>query len=160
MKNLWAPWRKKYIFHPDVKGCIFCDKPKQKGAAADARNFVLERGRSAFALLNLYPYNNGHFMVAPYRHIGSPTDLTEKEALEIFGMAKRWMLKCDRALKPHGYNLGMNIGKVAGAGFDAHIHLHVVPRWRGDTNFMPVVSGHKVVSQSLTQLRKSLLSMK
>ncbi len=109
-------------------------------------------------MLNLYPYNAGHVMVSPYRHVASVADLTEEECLEMFRIARAAMKRIDRVLKPHGYNLGYNIGRVSGAGFDGHTHLHVVPRWGGDTNFMPVVAGTKVVSESLQELRKVLVS--
>ena len=109
-------------------------------------------------MLNLYPYNAGHVLVSPYRHVASVADFTEEEHLEIFRIAQTLMKRLDRVLKPQGYNLGYNIGRVSGAGFDGHAHLHIVPRWGGDTNFMPVVAGTKVISESLQELRKVLIS--
>jgi ATP adenylyltransferase len=155
--KLWAPWRKKFLRHTPVKGCIFCSKPKARGIRSDRRNFIVERGSSVFMMLNLYPYNNGHLMIAPYRHIDSPALLTEAEHLEMLRLMRVAIKKCDKILKPHGYNIGMNVGRTAGAGFDKHIHLHIVPRWLGDTNFMPVVTGDKVISESLEQLWERLI---
>jgi ATP adenylyltransferase len=153
MQRLWAPWRK-YITHQKTKGCIFCQKPK---SGNDAENLVLERGRKAFVMLNLYPYNNGHLLVSPYRHLSKLTLMTPEESAEIFSTAQKMIRKLDKLLKPHGYNIGFNIGRAAGAGYDKHVHLHIVPRWTGDTNFMPVIAGDKVISESLQDLRKQLL---
>jgi len=153
MDYLWAPWRVKYIEQPKPEGCILCDKPK---ANRDEDNLILFRGAYNFVMLNLYPYNPGHLMVAPYRHLASPSLLTEAEAGEHFKLVTcctEWLAK---AMKPHGYNVGMNLGRVAGAGIEDHIHSHVVPRWNGDSNFMPVVSDTKVVSESLTATWRKL----
>jgi ATP adenylyltransferase len=149
MKQLWAPWRNKFLTHPPAKGCIFCQKPRSR---RDAANLIVERGRSAFSILNLYPYNNGHVMIVPYRHVRTLNQLKPEELSEIFDMANKLTKKLDRVLKPHGYNIGFNIGRAAGAGIEKHVHLHVVPRWIGDTNFMPVLSGTKVISESLEAL--------
>ena len=107
-------------------------------------------------MLNAYPYNNGHVMIAPYRHIRNVHQLTEAEYLELFKFLKGTLKKLDKMLKPHGYNIGFNIGRVAGAGYDKHIHMHIVPRWNGDTSFMPVLTGSKVISESLTDLLRTL----
>ncbi len=155
MKKIWAPWRKKFLTHTHPKGCVFCQKPKAS-LRQDAQNLILDRGESVFAMLNLYPYNNGHLLIAPYRHIASPSLLNAKEHAEFLVMLKRHLKKIDKLLKPQGYNIGMNVGRVAGAGFDKHIHWHVVPRWLGDTNFMPVIAGDKVISESLGSLVKAL----
>jgi ATP adenylyltransferase len=155
MKKIWAPWRRKYICHLPVRGCIFCEKPRSRN---DAKNYLLERGRTVFSILNLYPYNNGHLMIAPYRHIASPALLNSAETAELFEMMTRLMKKLDQVIKPHGYNIGMNVGRTAGAGCDKHIHMHVVPRWNGDTNFMPVLTGTKVISESLKALRQRLIA--
>ena len=157
LRRLWAPWRRRFLTHDRPKGCIFCEKPRLKGAQAPRRSLIVRRGETAFVILNLYPYNNGHLMIAPYRHVASPAGLTETEALEMHRLVGWALKKLDKLLKPHGYNIGMNIGRAAGAGFDAHAHLHVVPRWNGDTNFMPVAGGVKVISQALEELRKSLI---
>lgn len=148
-KKLWAPWRKKFLTCPKERGCIFCEKPRFK---KDRRDLILERGKTMFTILNLYPYNNGHVMIAPYRHLKSPTLMTPEEWGELFYYMKRTVAVIDAVLKPHGYNMGMNVGRVAGAGFDKHVHWHIVPRWNGDTNFMPVVAGEKVISESLDAL--------
>lgn len=109
-----------------------------------------------FAMLNLYPYNNGHLLIAPYRHIASPALLNKEEHDEFLSVLRRYLKKMDKVLKPHGYNIGMNVGRAAGAGFDKHVHWHLVPRWQGDTNFMPVITGDKVISESLGALIKAL----
>ena len=151
--KLWAPWRRRYILHPAMKGCVFCAEPKKKQKAS---SLILERGRHVFSILNLYPYNNGHVMIAPYRHLKSPALMSPEEFAEMFEMIKSLMGRLDGAIKPHGYNIGINVGRTGGAGYDKHVHLHIVPRWNGDTNFMPVVAGQKVISQSLFELKKAL----
>lgn len=151
MDRLWAPWRSKYIYLRKHKGCIFCKKTS--GAKT---GHVISKSRSAFAMLNLYPYNNGHVMVAPYRHVKSLELLNDEELLDILHLVNRVKSSIDRALKPDGYNIGLNIGKTGGAGFAGHVHVHIVPRWAGDTNFMPLIAGTKVVSESLEAM-KSLL---
>lgn len=153
MKKIWAPWRSKFIYHAKNKGCIFCAKPRSR---RDKKNLIIERGRTVYSMLNLYPYNNGHIMISPYRHVKKLTALTREEFLELFAMLKRTQKVLQKALKPHGYNVGFNSGRVAGAGYDKHAHLHVVPRWLGDTNFMPVIGETKVISESLEGLRKRL----
>lgn len=140
--NLWAPWRKKYIFARKKHRCIFC-KPA---------DYVLEKTRYSFSMLNLYPYNNGHVMVAPLRHVKSLEYLSEAAVADLMRLVNRTKKMLDKKLKPHGYNIGLNVGKAAGAGFTGHIHVHIVPRWTGDTNFMPAVSDTKVISDSLDAL--------
>ncbi|MGH7198387.1 MAG: HIT family protein [Candidatus Omnitrophota bacterium] len=157
MEKLWAPWRRKFIYHQKNKDCIFCSKPRSRN---DRNNLILERGKAVYSILNLYPYNNGHVMIAPYRHLKDVSRLTQEETLELFDMLKRTLKTLSKALKPHGYNVGFNLGRVAGAGFDKHVHLHVVPRWLGDTSFMPVLADAKVISESLTDLRKRFLACK
>ncbi len=146
MKKLWAPWRMEYILNVDKEvGCLFCNAPKDK----DDKRFILKRGKHSFIMLNLFPYNPGHLMVAPYRHVASFGDLTMDEIAEI----GRFVQLCEEALKkeanPDGFNIGINIGRVAGAGFDGHIHVHIVPRWNGDTNFMPVLGETKVIPEGI-----------
>ena len=148
MKILWAPWRIEYIKSPKYEGCIFCDFPKEN---RDKERLILYRGKNAFIIMNNYPYNPGHVMVAPYRHVSSIEDLTEEEMLEIMKLAALVMKAIRKVMKPDGFNLGFNIGKVAGAGIDGHVHLHIVPRWNGDTNFMPVIADTKVIPESLEQ---------
>lgn len=150
MDKLWAPWRIKYIrTNPKKKSCLFCSIKKSKG---DRRNLVVFRSKLCFVTLNLFPYNNGHLMISPYRHISSISDLTNEETLDLVKSASLMQKILDRVIKPQGYNIGINSGRVAGAGITGHLHIHLVPRWQGDTNFMPVFSQTKVVSQSLEEL--------
>ena len=150
---LWAPWRSAFLFRPRKPGCIFCAARRSKD---DRRHRVVARGRRAFALLNLYPYNNGHLLVAPLRHVGSLARLTEAEWGDLLRVSRRLLARLDQGLRPSGYNLGFNLGRVAGAGIPGHLHLHLVPRWPGDTNFMPVIGQTKVISQSLDELYRLL----
>ncbi len=148
-KRIWAPWRQAYITSthaPGTRDCLFCQKGRSK---LDAKNFVVKRGAHGFSLLNLFPYSNGHMMVAPYRHVGHLSRLSKTEWLDLLELANDAMERLGQGLKPHGYNVGLNFGRVAGAGIPGHLHLHIVPRWKGDTNFMPIFSGTKVISQSL-----------
>ena len=155
MNNLWAPWRIKYIQAKKTKGCIFCQKPKQK---KDKANFIITRKKYSYSILNIFPYNNGHTLIVPYRHVDDPGKLKENEILEIFELIKQTKKKLETKLKPQGFNIGVNIGKIAGAGIDKHLHVHIVPRWEADTNFMPVLSGTKIISQSLEELYSLLKS--
>jgi ATP adenylyltransferase len=132
--------------HDDA--CIFCEKP---ATLEDEAQFILRRGKHCFALLNIYPYNTGHLMVAPYRHVADLEDLTIEESSELLELASLCVQAIKECMHPEGMNLGINLGKAAGAGFDAHLHLHVVPRWVGDTNFMPVVGETKVLPEALEQ---------
>ncbi len=145
MDKLWAPWRSKYIYSRKRKGCIFCGN--KSGKKIDRH--VIERTKYSFSMLNLYPYNNGHVMVAPYRHVRSLELLSNTEIADLMRLVIKTKTKLDKLLKPDGYNIGMNLGKTGGAGYAGHIHIHIVPRWEGDTNFMPVLSGVKVISESL-----------
>jgi ATP adenylyltransferase len=129
-------------------GCIFCDKVAE-GEASDRRNLLLWRGAHTFALLNLYPYNPGHLMIVPYRHLADVTALTGDEWAELTAALQRMVRLLDVVYGPQGYNVGMNLGRVAGAGIADHVHLHLVPRWNGDTNFMPVVGETKVLPEAL-----------
>lgn len=131
-----------------AKGCILCIKPKQK---QDDRNLIVLRGKEAFVIMNLFPYNNGHLMVAPYRHIGDLSKLRDSELLEMMNLARRCQKAIAATMRPDGFNLGFNLGRTAGAGIADHVHLHLVPRWNGDTNFMPVLAGAKVISEGLGQ---------
>ncbi len=148
MDRLWAPWRHGYVVNPEGEGCIFCMKPAEQ---KDEENFLLYRGKKVFVLMNIYPYNNGHLMVAPYRHTGDINELDSDELLEMMEVVQ----KCIRILKekmhPDGFNIGINLGRVAGAGFENHLHIHIVPRWNGDTNFMPVLADTKVIPISLKE---------
>ena len=159
MERLYAPWRMAYIDQPGKdtaahgSGCIFCDKA---GETDDDRNLIVHRGAHAFVLLNLFPYNNGHLMVAPYQHTARLDDLDDAATLEIMTLARRAQAALARAFHPHGYNLGMNLGTVAGAGIADHLHLHIVPRWDGDTNFMPVLADVKILPDSLENSARKL----
>ncbi|MDK2373002.1 MAG: HIT domain-containing protein [Candidatus Korarchaeota archaeon] len=139
------------------KECIFCTLPAE---GRDEENLILHRSEHCFIILNKYPYNPGHLMVAPYRHVASIEDLTEDEAKDMWRLIRLSMLTLRRAMNPEGFNVGANIGKAAGAGFEGHVHIHIVPRWNGDTNFMPVIGNTKVVSDALrntyTELKKAL----
>jgi ATP adenylyltransferase len=150
-KQLWAPWRLEYIQSADEQpGCVFCN------AQAAEDGLVVHRGNHAFALLNRFPYASGHFMVAPYRHVGDFAELSDEEVLEIHRLAADGMRALSELYKPEGSNLGWNLGRVAGAGVVDHVHLHVVPRWAADTNFMPVLADVKVMPEHLETTREKL----
>ena len=152
-KQLWAPWRLEYIKQADEQpGCVFCDA----AAGEDGERLVVHRGDHAFVLLNKYPYSSGHLMVAPFRHVGELAELTDEEALEVHRLAERGLGALAQVYGPQGYNLGWNLGRIAGAGVVDHIHLHVVPRWAGDTNFMPVLADVKVLPEHLDETRTRL----
>lgn len=155
VKRLWAPWRDKYITHDikNTKGCVFCRILKEQ---KDAANYVIVRKKHTFAVLNIYPYNNGHLLVLPKRHVSDLAKLTNEEKAELYGLLEEMKALTDKVLEPSGYNVGINLGRVAGAGFPGHLHFHLVPRWEGDVNFMPVTGRTKVVSQSLKTLYKLL----
>lgn len=148
MQRLWAPWRHAYIASQGgrPRGCIFC---VAKRARDDRQVQVLHRGRTAFALLNRYPYTPGHLMVTPYRHVKRVSELTAEEAAELLLTIGRMETILTQAFHFHAFNMGANVGRPAGAGIPGHLHLHLVPRWMGDTNFMPVVSRTRVISDSL-----------
>ncbi len=157
MERLWAPWRNTYILKAQSGegGCIFCDLPREN---QDQKNFIVRRGKTAFVLLNIYPYNNGHLMVAPYRHIATLPALTEEESLEIMKLLAQAETTLRKIMKAENFNIGINLGRAAGAGYDEHLHFHLVPRWNGDTNFMPVVCNTKVLSQSLEESYRLITS--
>jgi ATP adenylyltransferase len=133
--------------------CIFCAKP---AADDDKANLIVHRGDACFVILNLFPYTNGHLMVAPYDHIGRLQELPPQTLTEMMGLAQKAMDRLESAYEPHGYNVGFNQGRVAGAGVEHHIHMHVVPRWAGDNNFMPVIADTKVMPQSIEQSYEAL----
>jgi ATP adenylyltransferase len=143
---LWTPWRSRWVGGPKETGCIFCQKPAQQ---RDRENYVLFRARHHYAILNLYPYNNGHLMVVPYAHVRSLGDLSPEAQAEQLGLVQRSVEALTRAINPEGFNVGLNLGKVAGAGVEAHLHVHVVPRWAGDTNFVPVLAQTRLIPESL-----------
>jgi ATP adenylyltransferase len=149
MKKIWAPWRSKFIYERKRTGCIFC---KARDSKARKKSLVISVTRHSFSMLNLYPYNNGHVMVAPKRHKPCLEDLSRAEIADLMSLVNRMTVLLKKALKPEGFNIGINIGKVSGAGYPGHVHVHIVPRWTGDTNFMPVFSDIKIISESLSQL--------
>ncbi|MFC1709423.1 HIT domain-containing protein [Candidatus Omnitrophota bacterium] len=158
MNKIWAPWRIKYVKKAKGKKCVLCIASKNK--KLDKKYFVVVRSKFCYSILNIYPYNNGHFMVCPVRHIKNIEDLKKDEALDLFDVIKRTKKLTDKVLRPQGYNIGTNLGRMAGAGIDDHIHIHVVPRWEGDTSFMSVISNVKVIPQSLKNLYNSLIKVK
>jgi ATP adenylyltransferase len=147
-RPLWAPWRIEYIKRPKGDRCIFCDPDPAH---------VVERGEHCFTILNTYPYAPGHVMVAPFRHVAALDELTPREMLELMQLARRTVAAQQTAMTPDGFNVGLNLGKVAGAGIADHLHLHVVPRWEGDSNFMPVTGETRVIAQALEATREVLL---
>jgi len=154
MERLWAPWRMEYITEAPRPGCLFCrviENPNDKDAA-----LVVWRPAHAIVLLNKYPYNPGHVMVAPHAHVGGLEDLDDAQTADLMRALKRTVTVLKTLLKPEGFNIGANVGRVAGAGIPDHVHLHVVPRWNGDTNFMPVLGQVKVVNEHLTQTAAKL----
>ncbi len=148
MEHIFAPWRIEYIRMEKKDGCIFCELPAEND---DENNLILYRGKYAFVIMNNYPYNPGHVMVAPFRHVGDFDSLTAEEIKEIHQLVSLMIRAIKRAMNPDGFNIGLNIGRVAGAGVEHHIHVHIVPRWNGDTNFMPVISDTKVIPQALKE---------
>ena len=149
MEQIWAPWRIEYIRGEKPDGCILCDKPKENN---DVVNYILYRGEKNFVMLNAYPYNPGHLMVAPYRHVAKLDELTEEERHEQVDMVSRCIEVIREAFNPGGFNIGINMGKVAGAGIEEHIHTHIVPRWQGDTNCMPVIADVRVIPEALAEI--------
>jgi ATP adenylyltransferase len=147
-KPLWAPWRLEYIQSADEQtGCLFCLARE----GDDEEKLVVRRGERAFALLNRFPYASGHLLVAPYRHVGEYEELSDDEVLELHRLAAQGIAALGELYRPDGHNLGWNLGRVAGAGIVDHVHLHVVPRWEGDTNFMPVLADVKVMPEHLAE---------
>ena len=156
MEHLWAPWRTGYIqkiSKHSMMRCVFCKILKER---RDKFNFIVERAQHNFSVLNIYPYNNGHTLVMPCRHVSDLSHLRKDEKAELFELLESTQALLKKVLKPEGYNVGVNLGRVAGAGFPGHIHFHIVPRWTGDMNFMPVVANTKVMSQSLKVLWQRL----
>lgn len=152
MERIWSPWRMAYIQaakeQGDDGGCIFCDLPAE---GDDVRTMILARGELAFVIVNSFPYNPGHLMVAPFRHVGAFTSLEAAELADVDALVARSIRALEQEMEPHGYNLGLNLGRVAGAGIPDHVHWHLVPRWNGDTNFMPVVGQTRVLPELLEE---------
>jgi ATP adenylyltransferase len=154
---LWAPWRIEYIENAEKPGgCIFCVKT---AATDDRGNLIAYRGRSAFVILNRYPYNNGHLMVVPFRHTADLSALDGAEKQELFDLLIASQRALSDVMQPQGFNIGMNLGRTAGAGIADHLHFHVVPRWNGDTNFMPVLGHTKVISEALEMTWSKLVDV-
>lgn len=165
MDKLWSPWRSKYMdtFKPGNEkndGCLFCSMAK---AANDKENYIIHRGGKCFIVMNLYPYNSGHLMIVPYMHTSSMSEFDDETNLDVMKSLNLSREILQSALHPHGFNLGANFGRVSGAGIDDHIHFHIVPRWNGDTNFMPVFNDVKVISEAMddtyNKLKKALANI-
>jgi len=158
MERIWAPWRLQYVTGCDDKKetCVFCDHVNVQ----DREKKILARGEHCFVIMNIFPYNNGHLMVAPYRHISELSQLNREEMYEILECLAKWTEILKSAMYCHGFNIGINIGRIAGAGIADHLHIHIVPRWDGDTNFMPVISDTKVIPQSLEDCYDLLIKTK
>jgi ATP adenylyltransferase len=154
MEVLWAPWRMAYVTaHHESAACLFCTV---LAAGDDERHGILYRGPAAFLMLNAFPYATGHLMVAPNRHVAALEELDDTESLDLMQLTRRAVAALRAVYRPDGFNVGMNLGRVAGAGIEGHLHLHVVPRWTGDTNFMPIVGGVKVIPESLPDTARRL----
>ena len=147
MDRLWSPWRYRYVSTAeDASGCIFCNKPK---TSDDQAQLILHRGRLNFVLLNLYPYTSGHMMVAPYEHVATLEEAAAETLSEMMMLTQRAQRHLRELYRAPGFNIGMNLGSVAGAGVAGHIHMHVLPRWAGDANFMTTVGETRVIPESL-----------
>ena len=157
MDIIWAPWRLEYVKAPHNKdaegGCIFCEFPSRD---EDAECHVFLRRKHCFGMLNRYPYNNGHMLIAPYRHVANLSDLSDEVIADIMAAVRDCVEAQKKLMSPHGFNIGLNLGAAAGAGIEQHIHWHIVPRWAGDTNFMPVIGDTKVIPQSLKKMYELL----
>lgn len=151
METKFTPWRMAYISKSDApahEGCVLCAHGREQPSA---ENLVLYRGEHCYVLMNLYPYNTGHLMITPYAHTADLPGMDGAAAAELFQLSRTAVTLVGQALGPHGFNIGMNLGRTAGAGIDEHLHMHVVPRWNGDSNFMPVVGGTKLVPEALAE---------
>jgi ATP adenylyltransferase len=154
--RIWAPWRLAYVKDASKDAeeeCIFCAASE---GSDDEENLVVHRAERCFVLLNKFPYTNGHLMVAPYAHLATLPEVDTETVTELMGLAQKAMVGLEERYSPHGYNVGFNQGRIAGAGFEHHIHMHVVPRWGGDTNFMPVLADTRVMPQTLEQSYEAL----
>ena len=155
MEHLFAPWRMEYIGRGPEPGCLFC-RVREADPSQDRENLVLWRGPDALVMMNRFPYNNGHLMVAPRAHAGDLADLDDGQTLALMQALRRSLGVLRAAMSPEGFNVGANLGRVAGAGIPDHVHLHVVPRWNGDTNFMPVLGETKVIGEHLERTWETL----
>lgn len=152
MRSLWAPWRLEYIVSPPPDKCIFCEKPCER---RDEENYIVYRSKHSYVILNAYPYNSGHLMVVPYRHVEWLEELASEELSDLIETLKLSVKALKEDYKPDGLNVGINVGRAAGAGVD-HLHVHVVPRWVGDTNYMPVLAETKVISEHIKEAYRRL----
>ncbi len=155
-QRIWAPWRLAYVKDASKdaeEGCIFCSKPAEDD---DRANLIVHRGERCYVILNLFPYTNGHLMVAPFEHVGKLQDLDPETIAEMMALGQQAIRRLEEVYSPEGFNVGFNQGRVAGAGYDSHIHMHVVPRWAGDTNYMPVLADTRVMPQTLEQTYEAL----
>jgi ATP adenylyltransferase len=157
MDKLWSPWRSKYIESIHIKdgGCVFCTMSED--TVENPKSLIIHKGITTFTVLNLFPYNNGHMMVVPYKHTSDLEALSKSENIEIMDKLQLALKALKLVYNPEGFNIGANLGKVSGAGIDEHIHFHIVPRWNGDTNFMPVLGEVKVISQDLLVTKEKLI---
>jgi ATP adenylyltransferase len=153
MDRLWAPWRIDYIVNEKPSACIFCVTPDQAG---DRERLILYRSGFSLVMLNRYPYNNGHLMIAPFRHTADLNELADEEMLDLFTTLRLCRNVLEKSASPEGFNIGINLGKASGAGVDEHIHIHIVPRWNGDTNFMSVVGDLRVMPENLVSTYEKL----
>lgn len=153
MKQIWAPWRMEYIRMAKPVNCILCDKPKED---KDDANRILYRGKYNFVMMNNYPYNPGHLLIAPYRHVPGLDELNAAEMKEHGAITQQCLRVLKQCFNPNGFNIGVNMGKVAGAGIADHVHSHIVPRWQGDTNFMPVVGDIRVIPEAVDDTFRQL----
>jgi ATP adenylyltransferase len=151
-KHLWAPWRIEYILGPKSECCVFCDEDKR----SDEERLILKRGKHSFVIMNFYPYNNGHLMVCPYKHTNDYEALDINTKIEMQELISESIAVLKKIMHPEGFNIGMNLGRTAGAGIDKHLHWHIVPRWNGDTNFMPVTNHTRVLAEALEETWKKL----
>lgn len=154
MRQLWAPWRMQYIESDKSGPCILCAKPPM---GKDRENYILERTAHSFVMMNIYPYSNGHLMVSPYAHVDRLSALEDAAALDLTRTLDRALERLRAALAPEGFNVGLNLGKAAGAGIDTHLHFHIVPRWNGDTNYMTVLAEVRVIPEHLDATYDRLL---
>jgi ATP adenylyltransferase len=155
-QRIWAPWRLPYVkdaAKDAEEECIFCAKPREDD---DEANLIVHRGDRSFVILNKFPYTNGHLMVAPYEHLATLPEVSAETLAELMELTQRGIRALERAYAPHGFNVGCNQGRIAGAGFEHHIHMHVVPRWGGDNNFMPVLADTRVLPQALEESYEAL----
>ena len=150
MNNIWAPWRIEYITGPKNASCVFCAAPGVDDP------LILKKGSASFAIMNRFPYTTGHCLIVPYRHVADITEITDQEFSEIMSLAREIIAATREAMNPDGFNMGCNLGSVAGAGIADHLHFHLVPRWKGDTNFMPVIADTSVISDHIMSTRDKI----